>query len=278
MVDSANALCPAKDTTFIINKTNVSNPYAFVTINKQLFCPYDSLTLNASNVLATVDSISYYKGNTFLGVRTRKQGFAFGPNAIVPGFPQGTEVKLIARDSVTGCTTQSPIVTIQVRDIPLVGFTYLTNNLNIELNDTSSATVNRLWLLEGDTFPASNPIYNYTFGSAGSKQIVMHGFNASGCRGIASRAIIINATGINEQADAFGLSIFPNPTESVVSINWHSAEPSLELAVYNQAGQKVISKNLQKGEVLDLGGLSSGVYLISLSDGTQVSHKKISLR
>ena len=75
--------------------------------------------------------------------------------------------------------------------------------------------------------------------------------------------------------------VMPNPTSGVFTVSMISdAVAKLNLSVYNMAGQKVYQlseETAQLNEVIDLGGLNNGVYLIELSNSSSTMLKKLVL-
>ncbi len=75
--------------------------------------------------------------------------------------------------------------------------------------------------------------------------------------------------------------VMPNPTSGVFTVSMISdAVAKLNLNVYNMAGQKVYQmseETAQLNEVIDLGGLNNGVYLIELSNSSSTMLKKLVL-
>lgn len=83
--------------------------------------------------------------------------------------------------------------------------------------------------------------------------------------------------------DRFGISLFPNPTNSTLNIGYSNGSKSnngLRLSVYNCSGQLVLSdadilKSSSEIYQLNIANLSSGIYYIHLSNGSFQSNHKI---
>ncbi|MFA5574465.1 MAG: T9SS type A sorting domain-containing protein [Brumimicrobium sp.] len=87
-------------------------------------------------------------------------------------------------------------------------------------------------------------------------------------------------SGLAEEANTFGLSVFPNPTNSVANIQLKLENPSeISLVVYNMIGEVVHSKPTEKVNAgtnvytIDLSHVSNGVYLchINVNGETKVT-------
>jgi hypothetical protein len=79
-------------------------------------------------------------------------------------------------------------------------------------------------------------------------------------------------TGIGDSPDAHALSIYPNPASDYIVIN--SEGRSLEVNIYNIAGQKVISSFNETR--VDISSLSKGLYFVDANvDGVSAVQKLI---
>jgi len=275
VIDSANAGCGTKDTSFNVTLVRPANPKPILNLGKQLFCKTDSITLTPLLLAPSVSEVQYLRNDQVVATRTKSQGFAYGPVPVTPQFPNGSSLKLFAVDSITGCSTSSSSVITTVKELPVVDFTISKTNLEVVLNDTSSETVRRVWYLEGDSFPTTNRLFTYLFKNAGATQIVMKGYSQFECMNTASRAVTIMASGLSELPNAFGLSIYPNPATSNVTVNWQANQGVLNLTLTDQLGRQVLLQSIQKGEGIYLNNLASGIYLLQLSDGTNLSQQKL---
>ncbi|ANW95393.1 hypothetical protein AXE80_03470 [Wenyingzhuangia fucanilytica] len=71
------------------------------------------------------------------------------------------------------------------------------------------------------------------------------------------------------------LSVYPVPTSDVLNIQLKSLE-SVHIDLLNLAGVKIISKEIkQNNSTINLSDLPSGIYLLRLNDGENISVKKI---
>lgn len=85
-------------------------------------------------------------------------------------------------------------------------------------------------------------------------------------------------TSISEQDNMDMISIYPNPSNSLINIDGNIIVSSVK--VYNTTGQLVLSKENTSTNSIDISGLSNGIYLIHLLDkNTQtVVIKKITVK
>lgn len=77
--------------------------------------------------------------------------------------------------------------------------------------------------------------------------------------------------------DKFNLSISPNPSKGIVNIAT-GLERNYSVAVYNMIGVRVLSDNSFHDGTLDLTALPSGVYFISVDNGTDRLTKRVVIK
>ncbi|MCK4569107.1 MAG: T9SS type A sorting domain-containing protein [Bacteroidales bacterium] len=75
------------------------------------------------------------------------------------------------------------------------------------------------------------------------------------------------------------LRIFPNPARDIVNINLRSSVTDGKIRLFNIYGQELIKVQINKGDVeysLDLSGLTSGIYILTLTQaGVVLDREKI---
>ena len=69
-----------------------------------------------------------------------------------------------------------------------------------------------------------------------------------------------------------GVALYPNPNHGQFSINLH--EEDFEIVVFNSVGQQVYSQQAKGMTVLNLEGLNSGVYFVTVKSASAVSTLK----
>ncbi|SKA32793.1 Por secretion system C-terminal sorting domain-containing protein [Chitinophaga eiseniae] len=100
--------------------------------------------------------------------------------------------------------------------------------------------------------------------------------NAEGCATV-SAPININGTGIAALFASYGISIFPNPVTDKLYIQ---TPTKVVIDICSVVGKRLLRRTLQQGlNVLGLDGLSSGIYLLTLTDnkGSRLGSTRISL-
>jgi PKD repeat protein len=277
VIDSANALCPVKDTSFTINFVNFPGGPPMLTFNKSNYCVGDSISFSVNNANSVVNKYKYYTviGSNLTEFASRvKPNYNVGPLPLSPNFVNGTIIKAQAIDTVSGCGIFSNTRTINVEALPNVGFTYAKTNLQIVLTDTSNSTVRRDWYLEGDSFPSNQRVFNYTFKNAGLSTIKMKGVSNLGCENRVEKSVQITATGLTNLNNTLGLEVFPNPNSGSFTIQFNSTELA-EVILYNLHGQIMYQAKHNTQDFVQLNSIRSGVYLLKITQNNKVGFQKM---
>lgn len=83
--------------------------------------------------------------------------------------------------------------------------------------------------------------------------------------------------GLTDNALQAGFSVFPNPARDLITIRVRQAQSGIQYRVnlMQADGRMVKSENLTPDMQLQTSGLTSGVYIISLTDGKNISVQKL---
>ena len=76
-----------------------------------------------------------------------------------------------------------------------------------------------------------------------------------------------------------GLSIFPNPSNGVFTINW-SEGTSLDFEVFDVLGRSILKNKTTDGNtsyIIDMNSYTSGFYLLKIDSGDKQTTKKLIL-
>lgn len=111
-------------------------------------------------------------------------------------------------------------------------------------------------------------------------------YNYDGSYDLAMEAAGANATtvGVEEQASASSLNIYPNPVNGVANVNVALTNAAaVTIDVYNALGQKVMAEDMgtmMSGAAtvqLDMSGLQAGVYTVNMTAGSEVSTVRVNV-
>jgi hypothetical protein len=149
-------------------------------------------------------------------------------------------------------------------------FVYSNNSISVYSNSSLAGTYN--------VQPLSGTTGNHNFGASltGSDQYL------NGCLddiGIWNRGLTaIEVTnlfneenvGIGDQIQNNSISIFPNPTQSVISVMADNKLLSEIYSIYDNMGKVVLTGKINsQNTTIELGNLSSGIYMFSVGENMQ---------
>ncbi|MCB0462330.1 MAG: T9SS type A sorting domain-containing protein [Flavobacteriaceae bacterium] len=106
--------------------------------------------------------------------------------------------------------------------------------------------------------------YSYTFTVVGDNDYFcgVHGaFSMSGT------ITVQNNLGVDDFKIDSNFNLYPNPTNSILSISFKNEIPNGTLEVYDMLGKKALSQALDSNKLtsIDISNLNSGLYLIKVS-------------
>lgn len=277
VMDSANASCSVKDTSFFVSVVNLNWLNAKLNSDKSEYCKNDLISFSFNNIGSIINKVKYYYvvGSNRTEFASRiKPDFGYGPVNIDPSFPNGTVVGAQTLDSISGCGVFTNNVTLNISELPKIGFTFSKTNLQIALIDTTSNTVRRNWYIESDTFPTNNKVFNHVFISAGAKVIRMEAFTSTNCSASISIPINIVASGLQESANLMGVQLYPNPASTELTLTWNNGGKA-DIELFDVQAKLVLSTQLESGNKLNISELGSGVYLLKVSSNNQYTYRKL---
>ncbi len=161
--------------------------------------------------------------------------------------------------------------------------TFSINNIDpkIEFINQSKYADSYYWDFgDGDFSLLANPSHIYQ--NDGLYQVQLISSNNCGTS-VSSLSISISGTSVNSANFIQDFKVFPNPTKSVVNIEFKLLQSqSIDLKLYNLLGQVVrnidVDSKLHKQLYsIDVNDLAKGVYFIKLSSESQTIQKKIIL-
>ena len=133
------------------------------------------------------------------------------------------------------------------------------------------------WYRDGTAIPgAINQLLIFTLNGNYYVQV----FNAQGCS-TSSVIINVNDVGISEISENAQITVYPNPTSDLISLELNSSkEDNFTLDLMNATGELIASTNLShfSGTVIkkfDLRGMANGIYFIEIISNDKVFTKKV---
>lgn len=258
-VDSLGTTLWSKSTSGVIPQAHRYTPEflagsaitATASISDKLICPGEQIQLGVSVSGAT--NATYSWTSTPAGFVSAEQNPTHSPM-------ETTTYRVVAR---SGSDSAVSTVTVTVGQIPerpqitrfgntiectqATSYEWYSNGIRIE-----SATAQSL-------IPTENGVYTV---------IVI---NTAGCKSELSLGFTVDFVSA-EETTTESISIYPNPTNGVVSIR--SASP-LNISVSDALGRKVFESN--QAETIDLSSFENGVYFVRLNDGNSQRTLKVVL-
>ncbi len=122
----------------------------------------------------------------------------------------------------------------------------------------------------GNSFSTATATFTPTI--SGTYYVGFRCFSAADQGYIQIDNISVNSALAAESFEKSAISFFPNPVNDVLIFT--NAEKFSSVDVYNLLGQKVLSQNGSTSEI-NMSGLTSGAYIVKLTDGISVKSIKI---
>jgi PKD repeat protein len=175
--------------------------------------------------------------------------------------------------------TTSTTVDIDNSPAPVADFNFtVTGGNTVTFTDLSANGTSLTWNFgDGTTSSAANPTQSYT--SLDEFNVTLIVSNNCGTDTIVKTVAI---TGITDVAgNDLNVSVYPNPTKGLFNVSLNGTTSSeTQVNVYDLQGRKVNTTNLQSNgstmdALIDLSGNGSGIYIVKVLSGSQVSTHKL---
>jgi hypothetical protein len=136
------------------------------------------------------------------------------------------------------------------------------------------------WYLDGNPIAgATSATYDWT--TSGNYSVEIQQFNE--CPSFTSSATLVGTAVEEQQAIAFDLTVFPNPSEGRVVVKTHASRPTTaELNILDMTGKVVYTSQENLNGGLNLIAieeqLSAGVYTAEISSGDSAQSTRLVIR
>lgn len=181
---------------------------------------------------------------------------------------------------INGCVSTSATVPVVVNPRPTANGSH-TSNINgvaVFTNNSANFTASQWNFGDGTAFSnATNPVHTYN--ADGSYTVVLVAFNDCGSD---SDTLVVNifGTGVRELTHGETLSLFPNPTQDQVTVDFTDAHTqSLSVQLVDVSGQVIFSQSMgtfngRYKQSIDMSGVAAGVYFVQLiTDNDTITRK-----
>ncbi|MFA5328478.1 MAG: T9SS type A sorting domain-containing protein [Prolixibacteraceae bacterium] len=133
------------------------------------------------------------------------------------------------------------------------------------------ATTIVLFLRTTSMYAVTDSTYVYTYDSSGNRTERVINFNKSA-------RIDSNLSTITEELGELSIKIYPNPTKGIlkVELTGNNNEEDTRLIIYNANGSQIINKQIPNNlEMVNLSGFPTGIYILKIVVGQNISEWKI---
>ena len=273
-LDSQVTAAPGSTTRYTVTGTDLNgcSGTAQVTVNVR---PAPVLTVTASpDTVCAGDSVTLTGSTTGF---VNPAVYTWYPDSIV-----GSSVR-VAPSTVTlykvvltsnGCPAYDSLW-VYANPASIAGFGYSSNGHTISFQDSSSNATTWNWSFgDGNTSVSQNPVYTYNSDGVDTVTLITTGFCNKPDTTV--KVITVYALGINNVAIDRTISVYPNPAENIAFVNFNTAGAEAKLTVYNALGELINSYDLTTTlgtnyqQRLDLSNMAPGVYMIHVTNGSQI--------
>jgi hypothetical protein len=194
--------------------------------------------------------------------------------------PTSTTTYVVTGINNNNCSTTDTVV-VNVNTAPEVSFDNQVSGKTVTLTSTAVNATYYFWDFgDGNMSQDQNPVHTYV--NEGYYTIMHIAGNICG-NDTAYFNLGTQSVGIYEHQDNLIISIYPNPTNGLVTINFEAVHSGrVEIKISDKNG-KLITNHLEHhfngklSKVIDLQHLSAGIYFMQMITDEQVITKKIIL-
>ena len=157
-------------------------------------------------------------------------------------------------------------------------YTYNPTGLLYSFSDSSSAddSITSIFWDFGDGTPLSpihNPNHIYPFQA--NYVVCLYIQTSNGCESETCDTLTSNQTGLNEYLNNKSFTIFPNPASNYITIAMPANVSKAEIKILNLLGELEYSSIATKQSTnIDVSGLASGLHIIQITTGNNISRQK----
>ncbi|MEM9884950.1 MAG: S8 family serine peptidase [Bacteroidota bacterium] len=153
----------------------------------------------------------------------------------------------------------------------------LSQGGTLDFTNETNGVSNLQWDFgDGNTSTASNPTHTYT--EEGNYTVILTANTNNGCLNSASKNIVVVdslATSISSVAADFGISVYPNPTNALLTIE-RDASYQMQLQLFDLLGRRIQTfENTRDRKIeLNLSSFAAGIYYLWIEvEGATVVEK-----
>jgi PKD repeat protein len=247
-----------------------------VTVTDNQICTGETVTFTAtpSNGGSTPAYQWYMNGNPLAGYTSE--------TVTTSSVPNGANIycEMTSSEScVSGSPALSNTIVMAVADVPVAGFTYVPNQLDISFTNTSTGATSLLWDFgDGQTSTDVNPVHTYAVD--GMYIVTLTIYNSCDTVNV-MQSVNAYGTGFSNLISGVTVAVYPNPNKGEFYVSVSSGEMvKMQIEVSDLVGRNIFAteatetsgKNLYS---IDLGENENGVYLVKVTIGDNTSIYRI---
>jgi hypothetical protein len=262
-----------------------NNPATSNTIAVTVTAPVSpGITISGDNTIcsgiSTTFSAAASNGGSAPSYQWQVNGANVGTNSSTytsSSLTNGSTVSCILTSSSTCVTTSSAnsnTLTMTVTSSPSAATVSYSGGVL-----TSSSSTGNQWYLNGTAISGATS-QSYTPTQNGNYTVVV---TSNGCPSAASNTQTVTGLGV-EELNVYQLSVYPNPSQGEFSVSFNaSITEAYTIKVYDEVGRLVYNENIenQNGQYIKevkLGEVASGIYNVTLSNGSNEVTRKVVVR
>ncbi len=177
----------------------------------------------------------------------------------------------------TDCQSARIPVSAVIAQSPTASFSWTTNFLTANFNNTSTGTPMYQWDFGDGTFSSMfNP--SHTYAQGGTYSVTLTSFNKCGTKTI-NNLVSVSGVGVDEPTSS-GFLVYPNPTDGLLYIDFQNATIE-KIQICDVLGRILLETNLasqQKTMKLDLSGFQHGICFLRIFSNENIITKRIILK
>ena len=269
-VMDAVSFVPSATTTYMVTGTDVNGcsntATTTVTVNQ---IPVVTASSTAAVVCAGASVTLTGSGAT---TYAWMPGNLTGATVVVS--PSSTTAYMVTGTDANGCVNTST-TTVTVNPLPIL--TLLASSQIYCVSDPagsfSASPTGGVWTGPGVTGNSFDP----SVSGFGLHTVVYTYTDNNSCTNTASLLMTVNAcVGINEIANGNLFSVYPNPATNEINVKANASLLGAAYTVFDNVGKVVLTgKIISENTIIELGNLSSGVYMLNIGDNLIQTFKVI---
>ena len=215
---------------------------------------------SSNNIITSVvvNDANNYGCTTASVSRAGTSGVQYGASTNVANFAMSKQFTITPANVLNGSST----ITFYFTEAEVAGWETFTGNARSQLFVAKDGV--------------TQEVQSLTIGAFGS-DVTMTATFTTGVDGVYSFAT--QASLPAESFNLTGLTLYPNPNNGIFNIQFVSTTNEVNINVYDLRGRQIFNKTFSSNgifnELLNLSSVDSGVYLVTIQDGSRNITKKI---